>query len=283
MNTTPESPESQTVAAFSPSPASNRRYHEYTFGKRNIHWDKWLHEDDARDVVADNSEEQVLPEGDEEYVPELENEGASEASGEAEPSDASSSDDNDDDDEDSKGSHDDTEHHDGKPITEQAMTLAKRLAVLKYPGDQFIQLPQFKRYLAELSKEDMVSSLRRDWDLEEAVATRTKVVTTFHFTHPSRSKQRIIERACGGSLEERGEAVFDMVQALRAKDVESLRRLVRDAFSKRAGDTILAEMFPEGAIHDAFLAELYGSAIVVGGPKGKGYGLECEDRDELEI
>ncbi|KAL4914498.1 hypothetical protein BDW62DRAFT_204514 [Aspergillus aurantiobrunneus] len=255
MNTPQESSRSQPGAFASP-PTACDRYHEYTFGKRDIHWDQWLYKDDPRDVAADNSEEPILPDGDEEFVAGPENEGA----GEAEASDASSSDD-----EKSWESDCNTDSHsEGKRITEDDMTFAKRLAVLTYPGEQFVQLPQFKRYLAELSREDMLSILRRDWELDKAVAKRVRVVTTFTFTHPSRRMQRIIERACGGTLEEESEAEFDLDQALRAKD-------------------ILAEMFPGDGIHDAFVAELYGSAIVVGGPGGKGYGLECVEGAELGL
>ncbi|RDW65697.1 uncharacterized protein DSM5745_09436 [Aspergillus mulundensis] len=299
------------------NPPTEYFYHEYRFGPRDIDWSKWgidllkfptvrsdspaegddYDEEEDEDWLSEDEDlEDNCEEEDESWRAEI-FEDDCEADGRSDASSVSEYEDEPEDEEEAHSSNLDDQGDDndgmGRTLTDADVRQLKRFAILTYPGSRFIELPQFKRFLTKVRREQILWILGRHWDLEAASATKVKRVTTFTIQHPDPAKQKIIAAACGNSMEEtwdqdpdndndnddenEDDSPFDVLRILRAKDDATLRELVRNTFTQMHAYETLRYFVPGGFGNEAYMAELYGSAVVLGGENGEGFGLDSED------
>jgi hypothetical protein len=100
-----------------------------------------------------------------------------------------------------------------------------------YTSRRFVQPPQFKGFLANLSKDQLVDCPHSAWRLSSASVQKVKTTTTFAVPNPA--LRETIVAACGDSVGESFENdcddaqnQFDLVPVLRAKREKTLRELV---------------------------------------------------------
>ncbi|KAI9373188.1 hypothetical protein BJX61DRAFT_398463 [Aspergillus egyptiacus] len=178
------------------------RYHQYTFGERDMVWVNWINEDEPEDEktfsdeMSVSDDESTPPESDREF---FEHEDGSFSGTADERSDASSMSEHTTDgvskeEDDEEGSLTSLTGDD-RPLTSEDILQLKRSALLTYSAEQFVQLPPFRMYLLGLNKEKLLSILKEHWELEEAEA---KVAKVFYLTyrHPSMEIQKILNESC---------------------------------------------------------------------------------------
>ncbi|KAL2849947.1 hypothetical protein BJY01DRAFT_210284 [Aspergillus pseudoustus] len=277
------------------------RYHEYNFGAPDINWIRWLSELGPENAEPAENPDHDAGHGDEdeddmEWNPsnppenddmDVDPDAASSSSSSrvvTDPAREVQSQENND-----AAVDDETAEDEGsRPLTADDIRQLKEMALMTYPSCRFVELPQFKQFLRSLTKEQLVRFLRCEWKLKSASVMKVKTITTFTVQHPDPAVRDAIVAACGESVEENwehrrdnddevGEARFDILPVLRAKSDESLRELARKEFVRMYTYRIIRWMTLTRFIDQISLAELYGSAVVLGGLDGRGFGLDSED------
>lgn len=135
------------------------------------------------------------------------------------------------------------------------------------PAACFLDLPQVRRCLNQLSKDEIVDMLTEQLDLGRATGVQRKTIHEMTVRHPDpRTQKRITSLFCQNDELRKSEMECDFLTGVREMGVLELRRILTQFFlSMSTAEIYQALIQPRTppAYHTLELIEMYGSAVTL--------------------